>query len=169
MSTACPDPGSITEVGVGIVVRPIPNTPRTSPANITQTDCDQTLSYEILITRRPEHTVYGGYWELPGGKFEPGEKSEECVRRELAEEVGIQIELLTPLSERVHTYAHGTVRLHPWICRLAPDSPPPQNIHVTDHRWCPVGQIDSGEFPEANIGVISELAEKLARGIEGLG
>ncbi|MHC4977318.1 MAG: NUDIX domain-containing protein, partial [Planctomycetota bacterium] len=90
-------------------------------------------------------------------------------RRELAEEVGVKIEILTPLSERVHTYAHGTVRLHPRICRLTADSPEPQNLHVTDHRWCPLGDLDRHAFPEANEGVVAELLERLSRGIEGLG
>lgn len=144
----------MTEVGIGIVVRSIPNKASTSGASAPE-------RHEILITKRKPNTVFPGYWELPGGKAEPGEPIDDCVRRELHEEVGIRAEVIRAFSPRVHTYPHGTVRLHPRLCRLAPGSPAPANLHVADHRWCALEELGAQDFPPANEGIIQELRAAL--------
>lgn len=152
----------LIEVGIGIVLRHTPNkitTQATSPRGTTGG------SYELLITRRPHDTVFGGYWELPGGKADPGETPDDCVRRELFEEVGVQVRVIGRLSEVTHTYPHGTVRLHPRLCVMLPHSPPPANLHVAEHRWCPVNRLDEHEFPPANEGIVRELRDTLAQGV----
>jgi 8-oxo-dGTP diphosphatase len=70
----------------------------------------------FLLTSRPEGKVYSGYWEFPGGKFEPGERTEQALRRELMEELGITIG--TPELWKIDTmdYAHARVRLH--FCKV---------------------------------------------------
>lgn len=147
----------IIDVGIGIVLR--------RPPNISTTDgAAYPFGYELLVTRRKHDTVFGGYWELPGGKADPGEGVDDCVCRELSEEVGVLVEVIGALSDVVHTYAHGTVRLHPRLCRMLPDSPPPANLHVAEHRWCPLERLDEHEFPPANEGIVRELREVLARG-----
>jgi len=159
------DPTSrVIDVGIGIVVRSIPNNNRISDSVPVQSDTEQRPKYEILITRRPDHTVFGGYWELPGGKADPGEAIDACVRRELEEEVGVEVEVVRGLSDLVHTYPHGTVRLHPRLCRLTPGSPQPRNLHVADHRWCAVTEIEHTDFPPANEGIIDELVRVLSEG-----
>lgn len=144
----------IVDVGIGIVLREIPSASQTS-------DPVPTPTYDILITRRPDHTVYGGYWELPGGKAEPGEAIEDCVRRELSEEVGVSVEVIRTLPDVIHTYKHATVRLHPRLCRLAPGSPEPRNLHVAEHRWSPLSEIKNHRFPEANAHIIAALEQAL--------
>ncbi len=155
------DPAPI-DVGLGIVLRGVPNTTRNDNANITRTDAPGEPRYEILITRRKATTVYGGYWELPGGKCEAGEKTSACVRRELLEEVGVLVEPLNPLNERVHAYDHATVRLHPWICREEPGSPEPRALEVAEWRWIALEQWGEFRFPEANEGVMQDLLAWLA-------
>lgn len=145
----------IVDVGIGIVLREVPNTDRSEGASNTPT-------YDILITRRPDHTVYGGYWELPGGKAEPGEPIDACVRRELSEEVGVSVEVIRTLPDVIHTYQHATVRLHPRLCRLAPGSPEPRNLHVAEHRWSPLSEIKNHKFPEANAQIIEALERALS-------
>lgn len=113
--------------------------------------------YEILITRRPDHTVLGGYWELPGGKLDDGETVEGCIVRELREEVGVEAEVVAALSDLVHTYDHGTVRLHPRVCRLVDGSPEPRALHVTEFAWCAIAGLGAFTFPPANAGIIGEL------------
>ncbi len=66
----------------------------------------------FLLTQRPAGKVYGGYWEFPGGKLEPGEPPARALARELHEELGLDAEAPTPWITRVYTYPHGTVRLH---------------------------------------------------------
>jgi len=65
-----------------------------------------------LLAQRPASKVYSGYWEFPGGKIEPGEPVPEALRREIREELGIEIERAHPWITRVFSYPHATVRLH---------------------------------------------------------
>jgi len=148
----------IVDVGIGVVIRRNPDKIRINPHTSDS-------EYEILITRRPESTVFGGYWELPGGKLDPGEAVDECVVRELSEEVGVLVEVIGTLNDVVHTYQHATVRLHPRLCRLLPSSPPPSNLHVVDHHWCPVDGLGRFQFPPANEGIITELRKALRSGL----
>jgi len=66
----------------------------------------------VLLARRPEAKVYTGYWEFPGGKIEPGEPVLDALRREIREELGVEIERAYPWITRVFVYPHATVRLH---------------------------------------------------------
>jgi len=67
---------------------------------------------EVLLARRPASKVYPGYWEFPGGKVEPGEPIRDALRREIHEELGIEVERAHPWIMRVFVYPHATVRLH---------------------------------------------------------
>jgi 8-oxo-dGTP diphosphatase len=66
----------------------------------------------FLLAQRPTGKVYEGYWEFPGGKVEPGESIAGALRRELREELGIDVELAYPWITRVYAYPHATVKLH---------------------------------------------------------
>jgi 8-oxo-dGTP diphosphatase len=66
----------------------------------------------FLLTERPAGKVYGGYWEFPGGKVEPGEAPAHALARELHEELGVDLQHASPWITRVYSYPHGTVRLH---------------------------------------------------------
>ena len=65
-----------------------------------------------LLAQRPASKVYSGYWEFPGGKIEPGEPVAEALKREIREELGIEIERAYPWITRVFIYPHAKVRLH---------------------------------------------------------
>jgi 8-oxo-dGTP diphosphatase len=65
-----------------------------------------------LLAQRPEGKVYAGFWEFPGGKVEPGETVSDALKREIQEELGVQIDGSHPWVTRVFTYPHATVRLH---------------------------------------------------------
>jgi 8-oxo-dGTP diphosphatase len=70
----------------------------------------------FLLTSRPPGKVYEGYWEYPGGKFEPGETVEQALRRELHEELGIAIGAVHPWQQEIVDYPHARVRLH--FCKV---------------------------------------------------
>ncbi|MEK6210481.1 MAG: Nudix family hydrolase [Pseudomonadota bacterium] len=66
----------------------------------------------FLLAQRPQGKAYAGYWEFPGGKVEAGEPVAEALRRELHEELGIDLVQGYPWITRVYSYPHATVRLH---------------------------------------------------------
>jgi 8-oxo-dGTP diphosphatase len=70
----------------------------------------------FLLTSRPAGKVYAGYWEFPGGKLEAGESVEAALRRELHEELGIEIGAVEPWKVELVDYAHARVRLH--FCKV---------------------------------------------------
>lgn len=65
----------------------------------------------VLLGRRPPHARLGGRWEFPGGKVEEGETPEECLVRELREELRITIEIVGPFLETHHHYDHGSFQI----------------------------------------------------------
>jgi len=71
---------------------------------------------KFLLTSRPEGKVYAGYWEFPGGKLEAGETVEQALRRELHEELGIEIGAVEPWKIELMDYPHARVRLH--FCKV---------------------------------------------------
>lgn len=102
----------------------------------------------ILITRRPPSGLLGGLWEFPGGKVEEGESLEECLRREIREELGVEIEVGDELGRFKHAYTHFKIRLHAFNCRIILGSI--QAFQVDEYQWCcmddlknyPMGKVD---------------------------
>jgi 8-oxo-dGTP diphosphatase len=68
-------------------------------------------SGEFLLAQRPAGKVYAGYWEFPGGKVEPGEDTMAALKRELHEELGIDVTAAYPWLTREFDYEHAAVRL----------------------------------------------------------
>ena len=104
--------------------------------------------WRVLITRRPDQTVLGGCWELPGGKVEPNESPVQCLVREFQEEVGLTVQVSEHLPTIEHKYAHAHVRLHPFICTHHEGEAQP--LEVAECRWVRGAELDSYRFPAAN-------------------
>ncbi len=110
---------------------------------------------QILIARRPPTGLLGGLWEFPGGKREPNESLEECLVREVREELGIDIEADQLLSTVRHAYTHFRITLHAFHCRYI--SGEPQSIGCTAWKWVTPQQLDQYAFPAANRAIIESL------------
>ncbi|MGB3669737.1 MAG: A/G-specific adenine glycosylase [Phormidesmis sp.] len=109
----------------------------------------------ILIDRRKQEGLLGGLWEFPGGKIEPGEAVEDCVRREIQEELGIEIEVGDRLITIEHAYTHFKVTLNVFICKHL--SGEPQLIECDEVKWVTLDEIDQYPFPKANSQIIAAM------------
>ena len=111
----------------------------------------------FLLTRRLRGTHLAGTWEFPGGKCEPGETHDACLRRELTEELGVGAEIGDEIFTITHAYAERTVELHFRRCTLL-GAPTP--LLGQQMRWVPRDELHTLEFPEAD----RELIERLRSG-----
>ena len=112
---------------------------------------------QILIDRRRPTGVLGGFWEFPGGKIETGETVEECIKREIWEELRIVIEVGKHLITIAHTYAHLNVTLIVHHCQYIDGVPQP--IECDEIRWVNLAELDEFNFPEANFQIIAALRQ----------
>ncbi|NJL64928.1 MAG: 8-oxo-dGTP diphosphatase MutT [Methylacidiphilales bacterium] len=112
---------------------------------------------KILIDRRLPQGAMGGLWEFPGGKVEPSETVEDCIKREVKEELGIDIEVGDCLITIDHTYTHLRVTLTVHHCRYVAGIPQP--IECAEVRWVGLDELETFEFPEANTQIIAALKQ----------
>lgn len=113
----------------------------------------------FLLTRRLKGTHLAGTWEFPGGKCEPNETHEECLRRELVEELGVDAVIGEEIFAITHAYPEKTVELHFRACRLN-GTPSPQIGQ--EMQWAMRDRLQELEFPEADRELIEMLAERRA-------
>jgi A/G-specific adenine glycosylase len=101
----------------------------------------------VLIARRPPKGLLGGLWEFPGGKCEEGESLPDCLRREIREELGAEIEVGDEIGVFQHAYTHFKVTLHAFICfTLAGEL---AALEASQIRWVQVAELSS--FPMGKI------------------
>ena len=109
----------------------------------------------LLITQRPAEKHLGGLWEFPGGKLDTGESYPDCLRRELREELGIEVAVGPMLAAIEHAYPEKTVRIHFYRCALT--SGVPTAIECADLEWITADQLDQFVFPPADAALLGEL------------
>jgi mutator protein MutT len=109
----------------------------------------------VLVAQRKDDDALGGYWEFPGGKCEEGETMEQCLARELREELDISATPLRRLPPIEHVYPDVIVRLHPFICRH--DDGEPKLLECQAARWIQPASLATYQFPPANDGLIAHV------------
>ena len=117
----------------------------------------------VLLTQRKAGTHLAGTWELPGGKIEPGEDPRDALMRELREELGIEVVVLAPMEVTSFAYPEKHVLLLFFEVRRAEGSPAPRAIDVADLRWAGPEDLDTLEFPPADVAILSAVRRRLAR------
>jgi 8-oxo-dGTP diphosphatase len=114
-----------------------------------------------LIARRKPGVHLAGYWEFPGGKREEGESFEECLRRELFEELSIRVDAPVPYQVVRHDYAESTVELHFFHCRI--EKGEACNLDSAEIRWVKPRELLHYTFPPADQVIIDALQRDAER------
>jgi A/G-specific adenine glycosylase len=109
----------------------------------------------LLIAQRPPEGLLGGLWEFPGGKREDGESLVECLRRELREELAIEVAVGDRFCMVRHAFTHFRITLHAFTCRHV--SGEPQLIGAQAVAWVTPDQLDEYAFGRADRLVIDHL------------
>lgn len=115
---------------------------------------------KILITQRLKGSHLAGLWEFPGGKREPGETFEDCLVRELREELGIEVSLGRAFAEITHDYPGKTVHLKFFLCRLANGEP--RTIGCAAYEWAAKECLAKRDFPSADERLLERLVANTA-------
>jgi mutator protein MutT len=116
----------------------------------------------ILVCQRHDKDTFGGYWEFPGGKRESGETLEQCLARELMEELAIRARPIAPLTLIEHTYPNARVRLFPYVCELD-EGIEPRAIECQAMEWIDPPRVKEFRFPPANEKMLDEVIAYFAR------
>lgn len=119
---------------------------------------------KYLIARRGPGGHAAEKWEFPGGKIEEGEEAPSCLRRELEEELGVNVEVGEPFLISSHDYGEqGIVRLQSHSCRLIGGEPRPR-VHA-DLRWVVPGELPAYDFAPADIPIVERLVSQSGEAI----
>jgi 8-oxo-dGTP diphosphatase len=111
----------------------------------------------ILVCQRPPGGQHPGKWEFPGGKVEPRESLEECLRRELQEELGIE----AAVGRLLWTTRHQYPGRDPFALSffLVPQyGGTPRNLAFAEIRWRPIEELDELDFLEGDREFIAALS-----------
>ncbi len=111
---------------------------------------------KLLITQRHPAAHLGGLWEFPGGKREPGETFEQCLERELREELGIEVAVGELVESLTHAYPEKTVHLRFFRCRWTRHEPRP--LGCPAFQWVTALQLADFKFPAADARILQKLA-----------
>jgi 8-oxo-dGTP diphosphatase len=108
-----------------------------------------------LITRRLPNTHLAGLWEFPGGKCDPGETLEECLRRELHEELGAEFAVGEKIDAVVWRYPEKIVALHFFRCTLVAGTIEPRAAQAL--VWVEPERLADYDFPPPDQALIARL------------
>ena len=110
---------------------------------------------QLLIAQRRAGDHLGGWWEFPGGKRKTNETFEECLRRELKEELGIEIEVLELFDSVNHQYPEKSVVLNFYRCLWRKHEP--RTLGCQAFAWVTVSQLADYSFPPADASPLRKL------------
>ena len=111
----------------------------------------------VLVTQRLASAALPLQWEFPGGKLEPGESPEAGLAREIAEELGVRIEVGRIWDVLFHAYPAFDVLMLVYRCRLVPGDEP-RCLEVADLAWRPPDRLGDLDILPADAPLVARLA-----------
>ncbi len=111
----------------------------------------------ILLARRMPESHLGGLWEFPGGKKELGETLEDCLRREVREELGVGISEPLPFHALHYQYPEKVVELNFYTCSIIQGIP--RALECAEIAWVYKHELNSYAFPPADIPVVHKILQ----------
>ena len=115
---------------------------------------------KVLIGQRAPGENLADKWELPGGKLEPGETLQECLKREIREELDVDIEVLNFFGESIYTYHSGTIKLMAFWCQWI-SGEFTLKVH-SNLVWVNRHELDLYDFAPADIPLVEKLKSVLS-------
>jgi 8-oxo-dGTP diphosphatase len=112
---------------------------------------------QILIAQRPVTGRFANKWELPGGKIDPGETPQQCLQRELREELGLETNIGDLYSDTLYSHESGQIRQFTFWVELTDT---PDNIQTYEHQaiaWVTPKEMSQYEFAGADLAVVEQL------------
>ena len=129
-------------------------------------DCTQvsaaiiTQNQRVLITQRDSEDEMGEKWEFPGGKVKPGESPQQCLRRELHEELGVIADIHDLFAVSKHVYPQLSVELRVYKASIRSGQ---ITLHVHQaYRWVSVDALETFDFLEADAPILRKLRNESA-------
>jgi 8-oxo-dGTP diphosphatase len=110
---------------------------------------------KVLIAQRVEGSNMEFRWEFPGGKLEDGETPEQCLVREIKEELDMIIEPVEIYKAVRHKYMEKDILLLAYICRFVQGEGKP--IECNDFKWISKNQLNDYEYTLADVSIVEKL------------
>lgn len=125
------------------------------------------IGNKVLIAQRAPGENLAGKWEFPGGKIEPEETPQECLKREIKEELTVDIEVLEFFRESIYEYNFGVIKLMAFWCRwLSGDFT--LKVH-SQIKWVDSEELDLYNFAPADIPIVENLKTVIGCGEQEVG
>lgn len=118
----------------------------------------------VLLAQRPEGKRLAGYWEFPGGKIEEGESPKQALKRELQEELRLDVRIVEDLGEFSYKYDYGTIDLRVFVAE--PLNEPILTADVQAVQWFEFSRIDLERLAPADIAPLNEYLRRYVSGPE---
>lgn len=110
---------------------------------------------KVLIAQRSPEDKLAGKWEFPGGKTEQGETPQECLKREIREELDVEIEVLDFFEASIYAYHSGAIKLMAFWCKWI-SGEFTLKVH-SNVAWVNRQELDLFDFAPADIPLVDKL------------